>query len=269
MDKSRLIEVLSIPSYTQYEDGVRDYIIRFGVTHGIPTYIDSKGNVYLKKGKLDKDEKYPCVVAHMDTVHADQKELVGTSHKLDIKESKEEGLTILRAYHPFVYGMWDEPAQTGIGGDDKAGVAIALDLITQFDKIVGAFFVEEETGCWGSREADVDILADVGYFIQFDAPTDVWTSQTSSGVRLFDDEFEKKIQPLIDEYGLDIHRGDPFTDVCKLRPRFGVNCINYFAGYMAMHSQYEYVVVEYVEKAIKLGRETIELLGHKKYKYKN
>ena len=60
---------------------------------------------------------------------------------------------------------------------------------------------------------------------------------------------------------------DPFTDIKELKRNYPVNCINYFAGYMDMHTPLEFVVLDYVEKAVKLGEATIEKLGVNRYLY--
>jgi putative aminopeptidase FrvX len=69
MDKNkldRLKEILSIPSLYGREEKVRNYISQWAIARNIPFYIDVTGNIYLTKGQSDS---YPCMVAHMDTVH--------------------------------------------------------------------------------------------------------------------------------------------------------------------------------------------------------
>ena len=102
--------------------------------------------------------------------------------------------------------------------------------------------------------------------MQFDAPTDDWVSMACDNTELFDDNFGMILQPVWDKYGLEnIRPRDPFTDVKELRKAYPVNCINYFAGYMDMHRPIEYVVIEFVEKAINVGASTIIELGRDRY----
>ncbi len=89
---------------------------------------------------------------------------------------------------------------------------------------------------------DNDILNNAGYFIQFDAPYDNWISRSCSGTILFDDKFEKILTPVWDKYDMDEPMQHPFTDVKALKLNYPVNCINYSAGYMNMHSDLEFVV---------------------------
>ena len=261
MNIDRLKHVLSLPTYTGYEQDIKNYILIFGIKHGISVYIDVKDNYYLKKGELLEGEYYPCIVAHMDTVHVDQANLVGTGNKLTILEETADNQTILMANLPS-----GEP--TGIGGDDKCGIFIALELLLKMDKGIAAFFVEEETGCWGSWSSDKDILKDVGYFIQFDAPSDNWVSLYNMNIMPFSEEFFLEIKPILDKFEQNNYSDDPFTDVWALTQRFDVSCINFFAGYHNMHTKMEYVVVEQVDKAIKMGEELINHLGFKKYEHK-
>lgn len=269
MDKEFLIKTLSVPSCSRHEDLVRDYIVAFAEERDIPYIIDDYGNVFLKKGELGEGESYPCVVAHTDTVHRSQHDLVEEGGELIIKETTNDEGTILYAQRMLPTGV---PLSTGIGGDDKAGLFICLSLIDKFDVIMGAFFVEEEIGCNGSRRAKHgegnEWLEQAAYFMQFDAPTDNWTSRVCSGVKLFDDNFAMVLKPVWDKYELkEPNMNDPFTDVKELKLAYPVCCINYFAGYMAMHSPMEYVVIEYVEKALNVGASTIIELGRDAYVY--
>jgi len=261
MDKKLLKTVLSIPSCSRNEDDVRDFLVAWAEGMGIEHRVDEFGNVFMRKGEA---ESYPCVVAHMDTVHRDQIDIVGEGKSLHIVESKNSEGDILYAQRELPSGVM---ASTGIGGDDKAGVFIVLELLKKFDNIMGAFFVEEEIGCFGSKKAIGDEwLEQAGYFIQFDAPTDDWISKVCSGIILFDDEFEKLLEPVWEQFEMSKPSiSDPFTDIKELRKNYDVNCINYFAGYMDMHTPFEYVVVDYVQKAIDLADATIRTLGTDKY----
>ena len=137
-----LKEILSIPTYFEKEERIKDFLISYGIQNKIPVKVDVKGNVYLVKGQLDEGESYPCVVAHMDTVHFDQIPDIENNVRLTIHEEKADVGTKLWASRK------DNGVSvvTGIGGDDKAGVFICLEIMKKYDKIIGAFFVEEEFG---------------------------------------------------------------------------------------------------------------------------
>jgi tripeptide aminopeptidase len=268
LDKELLIELLSIPSYSRREELISDFLIGYGIRKGFEVKVDSVGNIYFVKGRLElkEGESFPCVVAHTDTVHRDQVSLIDKDERIIIQEEydDENEVTIL-------YGEKDvngELYPTGCGGDDKAGIFIALQLMDKFDIIKGAFFISEEIGCIGSSQASEEWLNDVGYFIQFDAPFDDWVSRKCSGIQLYNEEFGEILQPIFDDHGIvNIRDIDPFTDVKELKKKFDVNCINFFAGYVNMHTKQEFVVIDFVQKAINLGTDVITTLGKNRYEY--
>ena len=117
----------------------------------------------------------------------------------------------------------------------------------------------------GSKEADEDFFSDVGYAIQFDAPSSNWISEVCSGVKLFDDKFKTKITKILSEGGYTKFSMDPFTDVNQLAQKFDFNCLNLGCGYYAQHTDKEYVVIKEVEDSLKMGISLIDYLGNKKY----
>lgn len=260
MNLDFLKEVLSLPSISGDESMVRDYIIEYAKTYGIDYYTDKKGNIYLTKGMLDStDEYFPCVVSHMDTVHRSHRTLIENKVRLTIKE---DNLGWLTAHHP------ETDKQTGIGGDDKCGVYVCLELFKNFDKLKGAFFVEEEIGMLGSKESDDKFFENVGYAIQFDAPSSNWISEVCSGVKLFDEDFKNEIKGVLNESGYNKFSIDPFTDVNQLAKKYDFNCLNLGCGYYRQHSDSEYVVISEVEDSLRAGVELINKLGLTKYVHK-
>ncbi len=191
MNKEFLKEVLSIPSYSTQETLMREFIKKFAIDNGISYHIDKKGNIYLTKGLIEENEYYPCVVSHIDTVHSKHSLLIQENRRLRIEEFQD----MLIALHP------DTNIQTGIGGDDKCGVFVCLTMMNKFDVIKGAFFVEEEIGMRGSKQSDDNFFNNVGYAIQFDAPSANWITEVCSGVRIFDDSFKNMIKESLSENG--------------------------------------------------------------------
>jgi glutamine synthetase len=138
-------------------------------------------------------------------------------------------------------------------------------MFNRFDVLKGAFFVEEEIGMRGSREADDNFFSNVGYAIQFDAPSDNWISEVCSGVKLFDGDFKKEIAQTLNESGYTKFSIDPFTDVNQLATKYDFNCLNLGCGYYRQHTDSEYVVIEEVSNSLKAGEKLISKLGIKKY----
>jgi tripeptide aminopeptidase len=254
MNLDFLKDVLSLPSISGNESMVRDYILEFAKDNEIESYVDKKGNVYLTKGRdrVTLGEYYPCVVSHIDTVHRSHIDLIENNRRLDIVD---KGNGDLIAYNPLTN------EQTGIGGDDKCGVFVCLSLFLEMDILKGAFFVEEEIGMLGSKEADPEFFKNVGYAIQFDAPSANWVTEVCSGVKIFDSSFKDKIKTVLSEGGYTNFSNDPFTDVNQLSQKFEFNCLNLGCGYYEQHRDSEYVVVDEVKKSLHMGIKLIHHLG--------
>jgi putative aminopeptidase FrvX len=255
MDKKLLKEILSIPSYSGNERKLVNFICEFLEENKIPYKVDELFNIYCTKGDADI---YPCVVAHTDTVH--------NNNHIDVRtELKKNCRNVLKEAYKG-YNAKGKP--TGIGGDDKAGVFACLTLLLELPALKAAFFVSEEIGCKGSKEADEAFFENVGYAIQFDAPYDYMVTEVSSGVPLFDrrSEFFKKANNVLVEYIIPEYGSHPFTDVYALKKLFDFSCINLSIGYYDHHTADEYVILEDVENGIKIGREMIASLGYEKYK---
>jgi putative aminopeptidase FrvX len=257
----QLKEILSIPTYFGHEERVRDYIISFGISNGIPVLVDTVGNVYLTKGKLDEGEYYPFVCAHMDSVHSEHIPLIDENRKKIIEEIDIKGSTCLIAKHP------DTMVQTGLAADDLAGVFMALSMFEHFDKLKGGFFVKEEFGCDGSFNCAMDFFDNVGYAIQFDSPGFNRYAVTLMGIDLCDDKFNEITKPILEKYSINNFTHDPYTDVYALKEQFDFCCANLPAGYYNWHSTSEYVKINDIEKSLELSPLFIKTLGNKKYKF--
>jgi putative aminopeptidase FrvX len=276
----RLKEILSIPSVSGREEKVRKYIADWATIRNIPHYTDKIGNIYLTKGE---SEYYPCMVAHMDTVHKIDSYGIEIVEETYIKSQYDyssvcDGQQVLRGY---VKGKTHtRNNRTGCGGDDKAGIFLALEVMDKFDVMKCAFFVSEEIGCIGSREADPEFFKDVAYTIQHDSPENDTISWYCSGYQLFSSEwakpgvvideetgrerFEGKIGDLLYDYGVRIFARHPFTDVSQLTKKFDFECINLPAAYYQYHTSNECVLIDGIEIVYDLSVAIIERLGNEK-----
>ena len=253
----RLKNLLAVPTYTWEEDELINYIVE-NYSH-LCDYIDidNLGNMYLIKGTADY---YPCFVAHLDTVH--QKVDMVVEEEM-LPNAQGESKLSLKAYEE----ISGEP--TGIGGDDKAGVFICLELLKEMEVCKIFLAVAEETGCNGSREANPDFFKDVGYAIQFDSTENNTMSKTLMGVPLFEEKgtFINKVKNTIKEHGLTEWKHHPYTDTMILKNNFDFSCLNFAAGYYNYHTSEEYVVVEDVQNTLNLAKKVVEILENKKHKF--
>ena len=258
-----LKQVLSVPTHSFQEDEMIEFLIQHLTSKKIKFKIDEMGNIYVTKGEISDGEYYPCVVAHTDTVHPIDTININEEYLLDSKGNKSLSL---KAYN-------DSGNPTGIGGDDKCGVFACLQLLDELNVIKVAFFVSEEVGCIGSKNADENFFKDVGYAIQFDAPNDYMVTEYCFGVKLFETDsiFHNSAKKVLNENMLSTPKFEkhPYTDVWQLKKKFDCSCINLSVGYHSYHTKNEYVVVEEVFAGLKSGLLLIHELGNKKYKYVN
>lgn len=259
-----LKEVLSVPTKTYKEDKMVEFICNWLENNQIDFYLDSYKNIYAQKGipnKSNKDFYYPCVISHTDTVH--------NLDSINVREeylpnAQTEKKLSLKAYN-------DSGRPTGIGGDDKCGVFACLVLLKELPYLKAAFFVSEEIGCIGSKNADDKFFSNVGYGIQFDAPENWMVTEKCFGQVLFDrnspffDSCDRILTENMDREYMQ-YMVHPYTDVYALRSKYDFSCINFSIGYYDYHTPNEYVVVEDVYNGIKIGRDMISQLGYRFFK---
>jgi hypothetical protein len=223
------------------------------------------------------------MVAHMDTVHTIQRngiDIVEETYQMSAydRSSVCNGKQVLRGYikgKEYTYNN-----RTGCGGDDKAGIFLALEIMDKFDVMKCAFFISEEIGCIGSSKADPNFFENVAYAIQHDSPENDTISWYCSGYLLFDEKwakpgivvdmetgeeyFDGKIGDLLYKYGVRTFARHPYTDVSQLKKKFNFQCINLPAAYYQYHSSNECVLIEGIETAFELSVAIIERLGNEK-----
>jgi di/tripeptidase len=261
-DLEFLKELMSVRTSTYKEELMVQYICDWLDKEGIPYVVDDMMNVYATKTSEGYEEKlYPCMVAHTDTVHRFEDEIHVQEEMLPNRQ-KQSKLS-LKAYD-------QNGKPVGIGGDDKCGVYGALVSLRDLPHVKGAFFVSEETGCWGSKEASPEFFSDVAYAIQLDAPSNYMVTEVCSGTRLFDrnSDFYRIADEVLTEsfehHEFMIH---PYTDVSQLKKKFDFSCINFSCGYYNYHTAQEYVVIEDLQTAIHTAHKMIERLGYVKHEY--
>ena len=250
IDEDLLYKVLSIPTFSEKEQRMQEFLLQYSKDKGFQASMDEKGNVYLSKGELRQGEFYPCVIAHMDSVQDEQIPFIEKNLPIPLKTKVEDGKHII-----YAEGF-------GLGGDDKAGVVIALAIMEAMPVCKAAFFVNEEIGCQGSGHSDLRWFKDVGYIIAYDAPGSNCASWACQGERLFDRKFyENYLVELDTLFGLNNFQFHPYTDVMVLRMDTVLACMNFGAGYYRYHTLNEYVVAEEMDKAVAIGIHLINRLG--------
>ena len=235
-DKDFLKTVLSVPSASHREERIRDFILEFARTRAIAAKVDLAGNVYLTKGTTGTGEYVPCFVNHMDTVHRTQREYVFWDERLPVKERRNaEGKTEL-----YVDGL-------GIGGDDKAGVALALAIMDELPKCKAVFFVLEEISMAGSNDMDYSFLDDVSLLVTMDCWGRLRTASewSQNNAKMFSQEFHDTVlEKVYERHGVEVFDHPANTDACKLMMESDLCCCVIGNGGYNPHGQDEYVCVE-------------------------
>jgi hypothetical protein len=220
-----MYDLFSVQSDTRKEDRMVAYVLKW-VKKYVPqaeVSTDEKGNLYFKRGDA---MTYPCVVAHLDTVH-----FIIPDEDYQVVRDKDVFYAINRKnYH-----------RTGIGGDDKCGIWIALWSLRRNNDIKVALFVEEESGCQGSYQANIDWFKDVSFVLEADRRGIDDFVHNISGVSLYGEKFSEAIKPTLEKYGREEVNGG-LTDV-KALVGIGLEvcCANASCGYYEPHRDTEYI----------------------------
>ena len=246
----KLIEVLSIQSGSYDQFRMFAYIIRqVKQIEGASFYV-SDGNIYIQRGH---SSDYPCMVAHMDTVHDICEDLYPVVVNGNITGLNRVTMT-----------------QTGIGGDDKVGVYIALEMLRKFDNIKVAFFRDEEVGCHGSYDADMGFFKDCRFVLQCDRRGNDDFITSASGVELSGKSFQDAVLPIISGFGYKFAHG-MMTDVMALKEN-GIRCsvANIGCGYYNPHCDNEFVNIYDVQNCLEMCETIIRYCTDMyKHKYKS
>ena len=169
---------------------------------------------------------YPTIVCHIDTVH-------------DINL-----YSIVRRHGDILYSIDAKTYQrTGIGGDDKVGVWIALQCLHALPHCKAVFFKDEEVGCVGSSKADFSFFDDSTIVLECDRQKMGDFVTSISGTTLCDDKLLDLIEPLLTKYGRSACSGG-LTDVLQIANNTLVQTANINCGYYFPHTDNEVVSIE-------------------------
>lgn len=265
LDKDFVYDCMSVPSYSKKEYRMVTFIILWARRNNIKYEFDDFGNIYLTKGELSEGEFYPCVTSHLDSVQNNQEPYIFAGVPLDLKtERTKDG-------HKISVDS-NGGASIGIGADDKGGICICLSIFNHVDKLKACFFLDEESGCIGSNNLELDWFKDVGYVIGYDSPDLYRAAWSCSGTKLFSYEFyEKHMKEVCDRWGLvkGCFFSEPFTDVKNIREKTDIICMNFGNGGYNAHMVTEYSIIEDMDHACGMGVDLINSIGCTEHKLKH
>lgn len=186
--------------------------------------------VHNQKGFLYAKGEIPVLLlAHMDTVH-DQL--------------------------PYIFNISDEKGKTkisspyGIGGDDRCGIYMILEIVKTL-KCSVLFTEDEEIGGVGAHKfADTDFVKnlDVNYMIEFDR-------KGCNDAVFYNCDNEEFTQFITQEFFIENYGS--FSDISVVAPAAGVCAVNLSCGYYKPHTTNEYVIFEEMETVIEKTKEII------------
>ena len=242
-----LKELYGISAQTHQEKDMIAFVSQKLTDLGVSFTIDKAGNIYATKGKA---ATFPCIAAHLDEVH----------------QAREKGYEVLFVKDEFIIGFNSGKREfNGIGADDKNGIWICLRCLEKYDNLKCVFFVGEEQGCIGSRQADMKFFDDCRFVLQCDRKGNSDFINRIYGESLCSSQFLKDAS--LKEHGYKEENGMQ-TDVRTLRDRgLEISCANISCGYYYPHTPHEMTNIEDLKKCRKLVEHIIENC-RKVYTYK-
>ncbi len=176
-------------------------------------------SVQAPKGFVYAPGEIPVMlVAHLDTVHKQEVKTICYSLDGKIMMSPE-----------------------GIGGDDRAGVYMLLQII-QNCRCHVLFCEDEETGGNGAREfANSRIRPDVNFIVEMD--------RRGENDAVFYNCDNSEFEDFICGFGFTKAYGT-FSDISVIAPRLGIAAVNISAGYYNEHRQHEYIDLAALESNV-------------------
>lgn len=218
-----LKQLFKIHSPSGNEKKMRRFII-WWIKSNIPRATittDNIGNIYVKKGEA---ETYPCLASHIDQVQK--------THSRDFQAIETDDI---------IFGFsLNKKQQEGLGADDKVGIWIALRCLKRFDTLKAVFFVQEEIGCRGSSQCNMQFFDDCKYVIQCDRRNGRDLITNIGWTELCSEEFINALDA--DKFGYKETAG-MITDVGQLKENgLEICCINLSCGYYEPHTDHEFVM---------------------------
>lgn len=182
---------------------------------------ETHNKVIVGDGYVFAQGDFPVLlVAHMDTVHKELPKLIVYDKKTDSLSSPQ-----------------------GIGGDDRCGVYMVLEVIKAFNCSV-LFCEDEEVGGIGAEKFIKTNLAktlEFNYMIEFD--------RNGSNDAVFYDCDNEDFEKFITKDFYKTAWGS-FSDISVLAPYIGCAAVNLSCGYYNAHTTQEYVVLSQMKESI-------------------
>lgn len=239
--------LLKVQSSTKNEHAMVGYIVKRLLLMKLNYSFDAAGNILVIKGE---SKCYPCIVAHMDTVHE-----ILDDFKVKIKLSGDRERAIAHSGNK----------QVGVGGDDKCGLYAVFYMLERVHNIKAVFFTQEEGGMIGSNNISHDFFNDVGYIIQLDRWGRGDFIDVYCGESTVSPAYKKKAAPIMERHGYNSVEGLITDSISLWDSEIGISCVNVSCGYYQHHSASESIDLNEMYNSLLFTFDLIIALGEERY----
>lgn len=233
-NKTLYPEFTNLCKYSQ--SGLKTLLEKKLLSAGYTEVISGNGYIYAK-GSVPV-----LLTAHMDTVHKDN---VKDFYEYFDRENNQHIIS----------------SPQGIGGDDRCGVYMILEII-KTHKCSILFCEDEESGGIGSskfcRTELVKELSALKYFIELDRAN-------GTDAVFYDCDNKDFTEFILDNTGYEEEWGS-FSDISTLSPVCGIASVNLSCGYYNAHTTSEYVIMEEMMNTIEVVKKLLDV-ECEKFKY--
>lgn len=249
LDLKLLKELYLTPNPSSQEYALISYILNYVYNvDNINVELDHYSNLFITKNTTNP-EVYPCLIAHMDSVH-------------DWNEDK--GLIIKDGE---IFAINNKTKQRcGLGADDLNGVYVALHLLKILPDLKIVFTVEEEIGARGATEACFNTMffKNVGYFLQADRRGNSNLIVNTNCIDCASKEFLDAVDPVCKSFNY-AHEVGTFTDVGVLVEDLHISGVNISCGYYNEHTAKERTVLKDLQNCLNFIYNIIKTIDLKIY----
>lgn len=195
--------------------------------------LDNYNNLFITKSTSNVDF-YPCIVAHMDSVH-------------DMQYQRD-----IVMYDDTIFAINTQfDKQCGLNADDCNGILIALQMLETLPNLKVCFTVEEEIGGIGASKAsqNAEFFSDVSYLLQADRKHSGDLIIHTNGIQCASQDFINDISEITKEFSYNTTYGT-FTDIGVLAEDLGISGVNISCGYYNEHTPKEYTVLSELQNCL-------------------
>lgn len=237
------MNIIELLKYNQNELGnkIKEIVSNYRDFYSIIS-IDGGGILVTPKGS----KNYPLICSHLDTINDQRKE-------------KETPKIVIQG--DYISLASDSPCSC-LGGDDRCGVFIALELIKARLPYAFGFFYDEEVGGVGSSYMLQYLTDNITAFIGLDR-----RGADQAAIYGYDNS---ELMSLFERRGYFKAKGS-FTDASNLARIYskGVACINLSVGYYNEHTPKETINITAMNRTLTILKDMVDGLTSKPFLIEN